>query len=66
MFPGEKKQREKEKKTWRERGRLSNPFAQEDDREDVLIYYLVVILIGLFVVKIKNDKSMERDKYNID
>ena len=32
----------------------------------MLIYYLVVILIGLFVVKIKNDKRMERDKYNID
>ena len=45
---------------------MSNPFAQEDDREDVLIYYLVVILIGLFVVKIKNDKSMERDTYTID
>ena len=45
---------------------MSNPFAQEDDREDVLIYYLVVILIGLFVVKIKNEKSMERDTYTID
>ena len=45
---------------------MSNPFAQKDDREDVLIYYLVVILIGLFVVKIKNDKSMERDTYTID
>ena len=45
---------------------MSNPFAQEDDREDVLIYYLVVILIGLFVVKIKNKKRMERDTYTID
>ena len=45
---------------------MSNPFAREDDREDVLIYYLVVILIGLFVVKIKNENSMERDTYNID
>lgn len=45
---------------------MSNPFAQKDDREDVLIYYLVVILIGLFVVKIKNENSMERDTYRID
>ena len=45
---------------------MSNPFAREDDREDVLIYYLVVILIGLFVVKLQNDKSMERDTYIID
>ena len=45
---------------------MSNPFAQEDDREDVLIYYLVVILIGLFVVKFQNEKSMERDTYIID
>ena len=45
---------------------MSNPFAQEDDREDVLIYYLVVILIALFVVKIQNEKSMERDTYRID
>ena len=45
---------------------MSNPFAREDDREDVLIYYLVVILIGLFVVKFQNEKSMERDTYNID
>ena len=45
---------------------MSNPFAQEDDREDVLIYYLVVILIGLFAVKIKNKKRMERDTYRID
>lgn len=45
---------------------MSNPFAREDDREDVLIYYLVVILIGLFVVKFQNDKSMERDTYIID
>ena len=45
---------------------MSNPFAQKDDREDVLIYYLVVILIGLFVVKFQNEKSMERDTYKID
>ena len=45
---------------------MSNPFAQEDDREDVLIYYLVVILIGLFVVKFQNENSMERDTYEID
>ena len=45
---------------------MSNPFAQKDDREDVLIYYLVVILIGLFVVKFQNENSMERDTYNID
>ena len=45
---------------------MSNPFAREDDREDVLIYYLVVILIELFVVKFQNDKSMERDTYTID
>ena len=45
---------------------MSNPFAREDDREDVLIYYLVVILIGLFVVKFQNEKSMERDTYKID
>lgn len=45
---------------------MSNPFAQEDDREDVLIYYLVVILIELFVVKFQNEKSMERDTYRID
>lgn len=45
---------------------MSNPFAREDDREDVLIYYLVVILIELFVVKLQNDKSMERDTYTID
>ena len=45
---------------------MSNPFAREDDREDVLIYYLVVILIELFVVKFQNEKSMERDTYTID
>ena len=45
---------------------MSNPFAQEDNREDVLIYYLVVILIGLFVVKIQNENRMERDTYKID
>lgn len=45
---------------------MSNPFAQKDDREDVLIYYLVVILIELFVVKFQNEKSMERDTYEID
>ena len=45
---------------------MSNPFAQEDDKENVLIYYLVVILIALFVVKIQNEKSMERDTYEID
>ena len=45
---------------------MSNPFAREDDREDVLIYYLVVILIGLFVVKFQNEKSMERNTYTID
>ena len=45
---------------------MSNPFAREDDKEDVLIYYLVVILIGLFVVKFQNEKSMERDTYKID
>ena len=45
---------------------MSNPFAQEDDREDALIYYLVVILIELFVVKLQNEKSMERDTYIID
>ena len=45
---------------------MSNPFAQEDDREDVLIYYLVVILIELFVVKFQNENSMERDAYRID
>ena len=32
----------------------------------MLIYYLVVILIELFVVKLQNDKSMERDTYTID
>ena len=45
---------------------MSNPFAQEDNREDVLIYYLVVILIGLFVVKFQNENRMERDTYRID
>lgn len=45
---------------------MSNPFAQEDNREDVLNYYLVVLLVGLFVVKIQNEKSMERDTYEID
>ena len=45
---------------------MSNPFAREDDREDVLIYYLVVILIELFVVKFQNENRMERDTYRID
>ena len=45
---------------------MSNPFAREDDREDVLIYYLVVILIELFVVKFQNEKRIERDTYEID
>ena len=45
---------------------MSNPFAQEDNREDVLNYYLVVLLVRLFVVKLQNDKSMERDTYTID
>lgn len=45
---------------------MSNPFAREDDKEDVLIYYLVVILIELFVVKFQNENRMERDTYKID
>ena len=44
---------------------MSNPFAQEDNREDVLNYYLVVLLVGLFVVKIQNEKIMKRDTYKM-
>ena len=44
---------------------MSNPFAQEDNREDVLNYYLVVLLVGLFVVKIQNEMRMERDTYKM-